>query len=270
MESRSHTVALHGMPVRMFQAWEEQADALLREYVLVADSGRPFTPADVAAARLAALHVSALVEDAAARGEAVADIDVEVGGEIQDGTFAALQAVLDDATSLAQSGELLVLPSLPELAALRNWMCDEVQTQVGGGAASRWQLDAIGAMPDAPFAQWAGVADLPVDASWLVGDDHNRIIAAGPAALRLLGWAADDLIGQRILVVIPPHLREAHVAAFSHGAVTGEYRLLGQPLAVDAWTKDGRAVPITLTLERHSARAGRTVFVAWLEPVGPA
>ncbi len=262
-------VAFRHLPVRLFFAWEEYSDALLREYVLMAESaGRPFGLNDVARARTARLTVSEQLRAAIGEDAGSVDFAATLEGDVSESDFAVLQAVLDDATHLAACGELLTLPLLPELVALRNWVCEEVVAQAAGQPPTPWRDPGPTAAPDAPLAEWAGADALPVGQSWLVGDDHNRIIGASASALELLGWERDALIGQRILVVIPPELREGHIAGFTRAAALGEYRLLGQPLAVSAWTRDGRPVPVTLTLERHSARRGRTVFVAHLEPSG--
>ena len=139
--------------------------------------------------------------------------------------------------------------------------------QAAGGAPKPWTLqtnadDAV----DAEVADWDASILPPSAEAWLVGDDHNRIVAASPTAMTLLGWSSEDLVGQRLLVVIPHHLREAHIASFTRSAVSGEAPLLGRPLPLAALTQGGQHIPITLTLTRHSARRGRCVYLARLEP----
>jgi PAS domain S-box-containing protein len=102
------------------------------------------------------------------------------------------------------------------------------------------------------------------DVAWIVGDEHNRIVAASPAAYALLGWSDGELVGQRLLVVIPPHLRERHVAGFTRSVVTGDQRLLGVPLELPALARDGREIPIVLTLTRHASGAGN-VYLGTLQ-----
>jgi PAS domain S-box-containing protein len=101
----------------------------------------------------------------------------------------------------------------------------------------------------------------------LVGDDHNRIVAASPQALVLLGWSESALVGQRLLTVIPPAYREAHLAAFTRSVLGGGGSILGTPLRLPALRADGSEVAIMLTLTRHGAHAGRTVFVGRMEPL---
>lgn len=260
-------VVLKGVPVRLFQAWEEHSDALLREYVLTAAGPeQPYSTADVARAREARMAVARHVARNSAGAEPASTVDVtlKLAPPVSATAFSMLQAVLEDAMAWAMRGEFLTLPSLPEVVALRNWVCEEIINQVAGARPAPWSGVTVDPSSDLPVPVWEGVADLPADRNWLVGDDHNRIIAASPGALRLLHWDEHELIGQRIIAVIPPALREAHVAAFTLATLSGEYRLLGKPLQLNAWTHDGQETPITLRLERYTD-GGKTAYVAWLD-----
>lgn len=264
------SATLARLPVALFRALDEQVSGLLREYTLVLLGGgtQPFDLADVARAKRAAGCISAALDDGASTTSLTSDtrtLDLDLTG-IDAGAYGVLQGVLDHANRLARSGELLMLPALPEVAALRNWICDEVLGQAAGAAPHPWQLpEGPLELPGAPLAVWDGMAALPTDEAWLVGDDANRIIGASDPALDLLGWDADELIGQRIVVVIPPKLREMHIASFTRGVVTGNFHLLDQPLELSAVTRAGDDISVLLTLHRHRAEKGRTVFLARLE-----
>lgn len=265
-------VQLQQLPVDLFVAMEEQTDALLREYVMVClgRSGQPFGLDETTRAGAAKAVVSEAVQQTLSRkGHDEATRSFDIGFELlaaTAGDFAVLQAVLDHAVRLATTGELLTLPSLPEIVALRNWICDEVVGQVAGAAPTAWPgVTGTAAAPNVPRAEWDGIRELSTQDSWLVGDDHNRIIAASPPALALLGWVEADLVGQRILAVIPPALRERHVAGFTRSVITHDDRLLDTPLALTALARDNEEIPVTLLLSRHTARKGRMVYLARLD-----
>lgn len=263
------SMRLLGVPPVLFGAWEQYSDSLLREYVLAEVAGLPYGMADVAQARQAQQAVATAVyaaDDFSTDPDRVVDVEVPLPSNVVPQDFSLLQGILDHANALSRAGEFLTMPVLPELAALRNWLCDEAVGQAAGAAPTRWRFDAPVLLDDTPIAQWPGLANLPAEGSWLVGDDHNRIVEASGPALALLEWPRDELVGQRIIAVIPPALRNAHVAAFTNATVQGEHRLLEQPLQLDAWTHGGRIVPITLTLQHHAAAAGRSVYVGWLSP----
>jgi hypothetical protein len=74
------------------------------------------------------------------------------------------------------------------------------------------------------------------------------------------------LAGQRLTVLIPPELREAHLAGFSRLQVTGEPRILGLTVRVPALRRDGSSVEVALIIEQLAVPRGRSVFRALLTP----
>ncbi|MFF9128293.1 PAS domain-containing protein [Streptomyces sp. NPDC014889] len=98
----------------------------------------------------------------------------------------------------------------------------------------------------------------------IAADDGNRIIAANTAAADLQGWHAGDLIGQRITAIIPEHLRERHIAAFTSLLLTGQSHILGRQVTMPALHRDGRLIEISLCIQTQEATDGRSVFVARL------
>ena len=258
------------MPVALYVAAEVQWTALLREYVPrgFGGAGQAYGPAEVTRAGAALEAVTAVVLHVEALSgignSGRADVEVDLAG-LTPGDFGILQAVLDDAVQLSRNQELLVLPPLPEVIALRNWFCGEAIAQASGATPSPWKLRSDGAHADSGPAVWDPAIE-PDSGAWLIGDDRNRIVAVSGPALELLGWSEQQLVGQRLLAVIPPDYREAHLAGFTRNVVEGSGRLLGIPLDLPALRTDGAEVPVTLTLTRHRAGAGRTVFLGVLQP----
>jgi PAS domain S-box-containing protein len=256
------TVYLDGFPVQLFHAMHDVTEDLIRDYQLTAmNADEPFTLADIALARQAKHWVAAAADHQPDGVTLQLDLAMD-----QVAAFPVLQAVLDHANRLAREERLLVPPVLPEVAALRNWLCDQVVGQPRGAQRQSWRLPDTLEQPSRTPATWPQLSILPPGEAWLVGDDSNRIIGASPAALELLGW--ESLVGERILAVIPPAFRERHVAAFTRSLVRDEYPQLGKPLAVRALRSDGTEIDITLTLSRHEAEDARTVFLAQLNPSG--
>ena len=254
-------VLLEQFPSLLFTAAQEQWESLLREYSLrgIGGTQQSFDHAEINTGRAALNVVADAVLDQA--GASTLSLTVD-----QPGDFAVLQAVLHDARRLSMSGELLSVPTLPELAALRNWLCEEVPNQAAGARPTPWVAGLIHDDPDGPPAPEWDPAIVPAqDVAWVLGDDHNRIVAASDAARDLLGWTA-ELTGQRLLAIIPPEMREAHIAGFIRSVVSGVAPLLGTPLPLPALRADGTQVPIWLTLTRHGARRGRHVYLGLLQP----
>jgi PAS domain S-box-containing protein len=265
-------VSLLNLPVPLYLAAEAQWKGFLREYVLrgLGDVAQTYGPDEIARAARALDELSAAVEGLDTRSLALSgqrwDLEWR-SSTVTAEDFGLLQGVLDDAIRLSHAGELLTLAPLPEVVALRNWFCDQAMHQAAGGQPSPWQLRGEGPEPPTSRVTWDTVIQPGSETAWLVGDDHNRIVAASPGALSLLGWTEPQLVGQRLLTVIPPAHREAHLAAFTRSVVEGVGRILGTPVRLPALRADGSEVPIILTLTRHDAHGGRTVFLGRMEPV---
>jgi PAS domain S-box-containing protein len=81
----------------------------------------------------------------------------------------------------------------------------------------------------------------------------------------MLGYDhASELVGKRLIAIIPPRLRQAHLAGFTLFFATGRSPLLGRPVTVPALRCDGSEFPVELTVRSESLAGGRHVFVAVL------
>lgn len=190
------------------------------------------------------------------------------------GQFAALQDALDLGERLATDGGLLARPGLPEIVAVRDWACEQVLAQAAGSPAGAWPgtdqerfvaRDHPGDVFDA--AGWDVDAVRTATEPVVAADDSNRIVALSPAMALLVLWDADELVGRRIVTLIPPELREAHVAGFSRHLSTGRARLLGIPLVLPVLRADGSVLRCTVTIEQAAARGNRHLYLAHFTPL---
>ena len=292
--SVGHTdVVLVSMPVTLWLAAREHHDAILRELVLYM-AEHPEVQADLAAADEARSRVSgvvaAIVDEAQQTGVAKPIVPaghpsplpwapdaVDVVVAVPDGrggAFGVLQDVLDLAESLALRGELLVRPGLPEIVAVRDWACEQVTAQLAGVEPAPWGGTSAPHFETDP-SRW-GTHDVPdwdatvvseAETGAVAADDGNRIVAVSRTFAELTGWDVEDLVGRRVVTVIPPHLREAHVAGFSRHLSTGQAHALGVPLELPVLRSDGSEVLCRFLIERAPANDGRAVYVAWIDPL---
>ncbi|MCW2607341.1 MAG: putative sensor protein, partial [Frankiales bacterium] len=284
-------VRLPGLPTTLWLAARQHHDALLRELVLyLAEHGDlvvDLPAADTARSRVSDLVVAA-VERAASEGRTRPplpdghpsplpwvpdrlDLELELPAAAATG-FAALQDALDAGEHLAGQGRLLVRPGLPEVVAVRDWVCEQVVSQVHGVPAHPWPgvdlphfetaTARAGSEPD-----WALDEALGSGRGVVAADDANRIVGVSAELARALGWEPDELVGRRVVTLIPPALREAHVAGFTRHLTTGEAHVLGVPLTLPVLHRDGSEVPCTFLVEPGPVAQGRAVYLAWIEPV---
>ena len=287
------TVVLRGMPPTLWLAAREHHDALLRELALhlAGDVGAELP--DLAAADRARFAISgavmAEVEQARRQGRAARPLPAHHPGALpevpgafdltltvapeQALDFAALQDALDEGERLAASDRLLVHPGLPEVVAVRDWACEQVIAQLGGAPAAPWP-----GTDDERFND-VDVSDLATDHGWDDGlvrssasgavavDDANRVVSISEPLAREIGWRPEDLVGRRVVAIVPPRFREAHVAGFSRHLSTGDARAIGTALQLPVLRADGSEVLCSFLIESHRSPTGRQVYVAWIAPL---
>ena len=260
-------VRLLNLPVTLYSAWQEHADAILREAMLVALDGGNELPEDYA---LASQALSALAAETLHVFElqgSVTHLDVTI--ELPRSTvpnFPVLRDVLRRCSELSTEGKLLVPPSLPEIQAVRRWVCDEIGRQGQDLAARAWADIVIEEVPVDPMSAEAVDTVRGSSLAQIAADRWNRIIAVSGAAAELLGWTPAELEDKRLVTIIPPALRDAHIAAFTRQMLGGPPRILGTAVDVPALRRDGREIPVTLLIERQADSQGRSLFIATLTP----
>lgn len=263
------TVRLREASVPLTRATIEHSDALLRELALLAISG-DLDHATRRRWRSPQFDVSpilAALDAAAAAGRTKADLELILAAGSHSAAVER-QRMVEHADALAGQGELLCVSALPEVAACRRWLYRQIDRQAMGSPAEPWELpEPVQPVRTAVALSEKELQDLQrVSAAAVVADDANRIIFVNEAAGELLGWAPSALVGQRLTVLIPPELREAHLAGFSRLQVTGEAHILGSTVRVPALRRDGTSVATTLTIEQHEDSTGQRTFRAVIAP----
>ncbi|MGI5518386.1 PAS domain-containing protein [Streptomyces sp. CA-106131] len=86
----------------------------------------------------------------------------------------------------------------------------------------------------------------------VVGVDTAGVIEVWNAdAERLLGFTAEDAVGQTLALIIPPESRPAHIAGFHRAMETGRTDTQGAPALVAATGKHGPVeLEITIGVRR--------------------
>jgi PAS domain S-box-containing protein len=262
-------VRLIGASPQLVQATVEQGDALLRELALLSLGGEldDAMPEGWQVPQFDVTPILAAAEAAAAAGQANADLVLSLPPGAETAAIERLR-LIDVADALAREGKLLSAPALPEVAVCRHWLYSQVAEQAAGFPPQPWEL------PE-PLEPARVAARLPPEelerseratAAIVVADDANRIIFVNQAAGKLFGWGPSALVGRRLTVLIPPDLREAHLAGFSRLQVTQEPRILGTEVRVPALRHDGSTVEVTLVIEQLAGPDGRSNFRGTLAP----
>ena len=276
------TVTLLNVPLLMHAAWQIHAETILREHMLATLSMDGVTEQlETHAAAHAALTFLLDQVPRPELGDAPDELMAtatephvsanRVTMELTPATvhdFARLDWVLSQAWEMAHAGKLLTPPMQPELWVFRQWLCREVARQAVGDAPRAWSLDSTALTPavsNQVVWELSAVRNSP-DAV-VAADDTNALVAISNLALELLGYqSADQLLGQRLVSIIPARYHQAHLAGFSMHLSVERSPLLGRAVIVPALRCDGTEIMVELTVHPDRSPDGRTLFIGELVP----
>jgi len=116
-------------------------------------------------------------------------------------------------------------------------------------AARAWTLTHLELLEHAPDAMMAS-------------DTQGRIVFANSKIEALFGYAPDELIGQRVELLVPQEVRDVHRHARQHYAAQPHARPMGA--ALDLWgvRKDGSRIPLDISLSPIRLDAGPVIIAA--------
>jgi PAS domain S-box-containing protein len=271
-------VELLNVPLLLHAAWQQHAEGVLREYLLASmdvDDDGPLVQHAAATDALAVVAEQIPAPDIGGEpDQLMADaVDPAVSSprillavpQTSVPNFGILDQTLDVAGEMAEQGRLLVPPAQPEMQMLRHWLCDQVTSQAAHAAPAPWPPPEVLRPTTQPALPWDPSPVTESGAARIAGDDSGRILAVSPGALQLLGYEhEDDLVGHRLITVIPHRYRQAHVAGFSLYLLNGRAPLLERPVEVPVLRRDGSELSVELRVEPRPQPNGRSLFIAEL------
>jgi len=104
--------------------------------------------------------------------------------------------------------------------------------------------------------KFRSVTESAIDA--IISADHTGIIVSwNHAATRILGYTAEEAIGQRIELIIPERFHERHRKGIQRVSEGGPSHLIGKTVELFARHKSGVEIPIELSLSTWTVRDER-------------
>lgn len=95
----------------------------------------------------------------------------------------------------------------------------------------------------------------------VVADPQGRIRLWNPAAERLFGYTADEVLGADLDLLVPERFRRAHDTGFARAVASGELRVGGRVMRTRAQPKDGRKLYVDFSFALVKDAAGQVVAV---------
>lgn len=280
VDGQTVRVELRGFPLLIHAAWQEHSRTLLREYLLVSltegDEVAAFQrhadaceALNLLAEQAPALDLGAdprsLMSDAVEPRVTAEVFELDVPRDVL-GSFDVLERMMSEAVDLADQGGMLVPGTQPEVREMRRWLGDQVLAQALTGAepepfAADLHHDVV-SVPDVPTG-WDDTEITMSDRALVAANGAGQVLAVSRSAAEVLGHAPEDLVGRRVLLLIPERFRQAHVAGMTLHAVNGRDPLLEHEVQVPMLRADGSEVELGLLVRPVHVGTGR-VFVAEL------
>jgi PAS domain S-box-containing protein len=275
----SVAVQLQNVPLLLHAAWQEHAEALLREYLLASldagASGPQIDPIQVHAEATDAIAVleehipratvtaapEELMTEATEPKVSVARIEVPVPAA-SVAHFDTLDRAIQSALDLSEEGLVLTPPTQPEVQAFRRWLCRQVVRQAAGGRPEPWTVPDDDLPPPLAPPGWDPEVVTSAAQGLIAANDESQILAVSRKAAHLLGYDPEELVGRRIVSIIPERYRQAHVSGFTMYLLVGRRPLLDRVVVVPALRRDGTEVDVELNVRAEAAGDGREVFLA--------
>jgi PAS domain S-box-containing protein len=280
-EGDSIAVQLQNMPLLLHEAWQEHAETLLREYLLASLDSELVDPIQVHAEATDAIAVleehvprasvtvapDELMTEATEPNVSVPRIEVPVP-VTSVAHFDTLDRAIQAALDLSDEGLVLSPPTQPEVQAFRRWLCRQVVRQASGLRPEPWTVPDDALPPPLLPPDWDPQVVASARHGVIAANEESQILAVSPEAAALLGYDEQELVGRRIVSIIPERYRQAHVAGFTMYLLVGRRPLLDRVVVVPALRRDGTEIEIELSVHAEQVGDGRSVFLAGIRAAG--
>jgi PAS domain S-box-containing protein len=109
--------------------------------------------------------------------------------------------------------------------------------------------------------RFRGLLEAAPDAMVII-DQNGTIILVNSQTEKLFGYQREELLGQAIEILVPEDKRADHPALRNHYIAESDTRAIGEALKLTAQTKDGKIIPVDISLSPIVTREGKLVVAS--------
>jgi PAS domain S-box-containing protein len=192
-------------------------------------------------------------------------------GAVSDPRFAS-QHRRDDITAMAlpmlAGGKLVGVLSVNAMRRHRAFTLGQVKalTILANLAATALENASLYTEVRQSEERFRSVTESAADAIISV-DSNGKMLSWNRGAQSLFGYSYDEVMGQLLTQLLPERYREACTRGLRRAVATGQQRLRGKTVEVYALTRDGREVPVELSLSHWQTHQG-LFFSAIIRDIG--
>ncbi|MCU1251157.1 MAG: sensor signal transduction histidine kinase [Edaphobacter sp.] len=97
-------------------------------------------------------------------------------------------------------------------------------------------------------------------------DENSLILAINPAVQATFGYSPEELIGQKMVALMPERFRDSHAAGIARHLATGTRNISWNGVQLPALRKDGVEIPVEISFAAQSFN-GATRFTGFIRDV---
>lgn len=114
------------------------------------------------------------------------------------------------------------------------------------------------------YDQLAGVLLAAALDAVIVMNDQGLVVEFNPMAESLFGYTRAEAVGRPLKdLIVPPDMRDRHEAGYRRYVATGESRIVGRRIEIEAMRSDGALFPVEMTMI-EARLGGQRLFAAHL------
>lgn len=96
---------------------------------------------------------------------------------------------------------------------------------------------------------------------------QGEIVEWNRASEALLGWSAAEALGKPVTLVIPPQYHDDHIRGLKYYIESGEGPVIGRVIEIEALHRDGRILPVELSVGRPEGSGRDSIFTAFVADI---